>query len=283
MLVAALVLVAQVVALPIQGEETSLLQEQAGLFPASDDEATVESEVNEAIQHQMNQQSMGDIGEDDGSKDSASKWEKRAAAEINAMSKGAIGKIHADEDDTLSQKFQDDIDQAKKMMASPKKKAATESEIEKEADSALKDPANAKQLQEDAEKAELDMQPGVAPVEFIQEREDSDDLGEADDDADEVDDQFQLMGGSTDDIEKAINARIGQQVSQQLGSSGEDYVDGNALQKFEKDKTQAQNFLSAKVKQSAADKIKAQLAEAQKAMEESQASMEEGDEEKVKA
>merc|ERR1711988_157994 len=135
-----------------------------------------------------------------------------------------------------------DIDQAKKMMAGPKKKAETESEIEKEADSALKDPANAKQLQEEAEKAELDMQPGVAvptPLEFIQESEQGDDdtnLGEADEDAedDEDDDGFQLMGGSSDDVAKAINARIAQSVSQQLGSSSTDYVDGNALQQFEK-------------------------------------------------
>merc|ERR1711988_1249545 len=184
-----------------------------------------------------------------------------------------------------------DIDQAKKMMAGPKKKAETESEIEKEADSALKDPANAKQLQEEAEKAELDMQPGVAvptPLEFIQESEQGDDdtnLGEADDDAedDEDDDGFQLMGGSSDDVAKAINARIAQSVSQQLGSSSTDYVDGNALQQFEKDKTEAQKFLSTRAKQSAAYKIKEQLAEAQKAMEQSQASMEEGNEEKTKA
>merc|ERR1719267_439988 len=104
-----IVTVTQVAALPLQ-EETSLLQEQAGLFPGSDDDTTVEAEVNEAIQHEMNVQDMGDIGESEGVGKDASAWEKRAAAEINAMSKGAISKIHAQEDDKLTSKFQADID-----------------------------------------------------------------------------------------------------------------------------------------------------------------------------
>merc|ERR1711939_1144111 len=54
---------------------------------------------------------------------------------------------------SLTSKFQSDIAEAKRQMAGPQKKADTESEIEKEADEALKDPESAQKLKQDAEKA----------------------------------------------------------------------------------------------------------------------------------
>merc|ERR1719421_664895 len=153
----AAVAITAVSALPLQGEETGLLQEKVGgLFSNDDDQHTVEAEVNEAIQHDVNMDSLNDIGESMQLGAGATDWEKKAAADINAMSRSGIAKAQLGEDDTLTAKFQKDIKEAQARLATPKKKVSMESEIEQEADKALKDPTKAKALRAEAEKAELD-------------------------------------------------------------------------------------------------------------------------------
>merc|ERR1711939_526743 len=162
---------------------------------------------------------------------------------------------------SLTSKFQSDIAEAKRQMAGPQKKADTESEIEKEADEALKDPERAQKLKQDAEKAELDIESGGAiPMSFLQEESDTDDaadIGEDDEFGDD-EDSFALMGGSTADVEKAINAQISQKVNLQLGSIPDvSAQDGDALNRFEQDKQEAAKFLAAKPEDKPEDKAKA--------------------------
>jgi len=291
--------VSLVAALPIQGEETNLLQETSGLFPKTDDEATVTAEVNQAIQQDVNLDGLNDIGESLSLKTGASSWEKKAAADINAMSRDGLKNIKT-EQDNLTSKFQEDIAEAKRRLAGPQKKVETESEIEKEADKALKDPQNAQKLKEEAEKAELDMESGVAiPMNFLQEdihTDDEADIGDSDDIGDDngfpdEDSQFALMGGSPEDVEKAINAQITQKVNLQLGSIPVDSEDGASLKQFEEDKAEAQKFVESKPedKEKASADIQKQLAAAQAALKESQEAAteaeqtEEGKEEKEKS
>jgi len=262
-----------VASLPLEGEPSSLLQVSTGLFPQGDDQATVTAEVNEAIQHDVN---MDDIGEAPEIGDHATDWEKKAAADINAMSRGAIAEVNAKVDDPITDKFQRDADEAKKIIAGPKKKATTESEIEREADEALKDPSNAKKLKQDAEKAEVDLESGFipTPVEFIDEGSDQDDdLGEDDDDS-----QFALLGGSEADVAKAITAQITQKVNLQLGNMPDSSEDTAALQTFEEDKAEAEKFLAMKQKKRDANKkIMEEMAAAQKELNQSKESTQELD------
>jgi len=260
-------------ALPLQGQETSLVQleETAGLFPSGDDEATTTSEVQEAIEREVNLAGLhDDIGESMKVSPHASAWERKAAADINAMSRGPISNIHGDENDSLVNKFAADVQEAKARIAGPQKKADKESEIEHQADEALKDPEVAAQLKKNAAAAEVDIETmTVDPFELFQEDEGADDLGEDDDEGD----GFQLMAGSDSDVEKAINAQITDQVNQQIGSIPAPSGDADAMTKFEQDKVQAQKFLAGRVaehKQSASDKIKAQLLAAQKELQEAQ-------------
>jgi len=276
-----------VVSLPLQGEETGLLQEKVGgLFSNDDDQHTVEAEVNEAIQHDVNMDSLNDIGESMQLGAGATDWEKKAAADINAMSRTGIAKAQLGEDDTLTAKFQKDIKEAQARLATPKKKVSMESEIEQEADKALKDPTKAKALRAEAEKAELDLETntaGLGVASFIQEStntddDEDDDLGEDDDD-----EQFQLMGGSDEDVSKAINDAISQKVNLQLGSIPVNTGDDDVMKQFEEDKVEAQKFLDQKAKakkDKANAEIQKQLKEAQAALTQSQA--EEGSEEQRK-
>lgn len=275
------VLAASCVALPLAGQEENLvqLQETAGLFPRNDDESTITAEVSEAIQHDVNMDGLNDIGESMKVGTKASAWEKKAAADIENMTRGAIAKIHGDEDDTLMQKFAADVKDAKAAIAEPQKKVDTESQIEHQADEALKDPNVAAQLKQDAAKAQVDFEGSmpVDPLSFFQEDE-ADDLGEDDEAGDS---QLQLMDGSNDDVEKAINAQITQQVNQQIGSIPAETGDVASMQQFEQDKIQAQKYLAAEAaapKKSASDKIKAQLLAAQSELNEAQATTAEADE-----
>jgi len=270
-----------VLSLPIQGEETSLLQESTGLFHDDDDESTVTAEVTEAIQHDVNMDNLDDIGESLHLSAGATDWEKKATADINAMSRDAIGKINLGEDDKLTSKFEDDVKEAKARLAGPKKQVSSESEIEKEADEALKDPAKAKELKAEAEKAELDLESGAAGVSsFIQEDtnsndDDDDDLGDDDDD-----ERLALLGGSDEDVSNAINAAITQKVNLQLGSIPTDVGDSDTLNKFEEDKVEAQKFLASKPenKEKASAEIQKQLKAAQEALTQSQESDAQADE-----
>jgi len=260
-------------ALPLQGETTGLLQETAGLFPKTDDAATLTSEVDEQIQQQVN---MADVGESPDVGNNANYWEKKAAADINSMSKSEIASVHSTyQDDHLTQQFDEDTKEAAAAMAKPKKQKDTKFEIEKEAETALKDPAKAKALEADAQKAEIDLESTFpSPVAFLQE-----DFADMDSD-DEA--GLQLMDGSDDDVAKAINARISQQVNQQLGSVADaNEQSGQQLKQFEEDKMEASKFLAAKrLRQK--NKIQQQLAEAQKAMAAAQEESQEGNEEKKK-
>lgn len=286
-LLCAAIAITAVVSLPLQGEETGLLQEKVGgLFSNDADQHTVEAEVNEAIQHDVNMNSLNDIGESMQLGADATDWEKKATADITAMSRTGIAKAQLGEDDTLTAKFQKDVKEAQARSAAPKKKVSMESEIEQEADKALKDPTKAKALRAEAEKAELDLETntaGFGVASFIQEStntddDEDDDLGEDDDD-----EQFQLLGGSDEDVSKAINDAISQKVNLQLGSIPVNTGDGDAMKHFEEDKVEAQKFLDQKAK-AKKDKVTAeiqeQLKEAQDALTQSQG--EEGSEEQRK-
>merc|ERR1711968_301650 len=268
-----------VVSLPLQGEETGLLQEKVGgLFSNDDDQHTVEAEVNEAIQHDVNMDSLNDIGESMQLGAGATDWEKKAAADINAMSRSGIAKAQLGEDDTLTAKFQKDIKEAQARLATPKKKVSMESEIEQEADEALKDPTKAKALKAEAEKAELDLETntaGLGVASFIQESTNTDD--------DDDEEQFQLMGGSDEDVSKAINDAISQKVNLQLGPIPVNTGDDDVMKQFEEDKVEAQKFLDQRAKaekDKANAQIQKQLKEAQAALTQSQ--VEEGSEEQRK-
>lgn len=261
------------------------LEERTGLFPSNDDESTVTAEVDAAIQRDVNLAGLHeDIGESMNLGKDASAWEKQTAADINAMSRGAISKIHADEDsDALTQKFAADVKEAKARLAKPKKTASKESQIEHQADEALKDPQVAAQLKKDAEKAEVDLESALpsAPLEFFQEDSGSDELGEDDEDEDGAGAGMQLMSGSQADVEKAINAQITEQVNQQIGSIPTNTGDADSMKKFEQDKIQAEKFLDArkmKRQKAASDQIKAQLLAAQKELTQAQATTAEADE-----
>merc|ERR1711998_429644 len=230
---------------------------------------------------------LDDVGESLQLNAGATDWEKKAAADINAMSRTEISKVELGEDDTLTSKFEEDVKEAKAHLAAPKKQVSTESEIEKEADRALKDPKQAKELKAEAEKAELDLETNTADIvsasSFIQEDTNTDDDDE-DDLGDDDEEQFQLLGGSDDDVTKAITAAITQKVNLQLGSIPVNTGDSDAMQKFEEDRVEAQKFLDTKPesKQKASREIEKQLKAAQEALQQSQESTEaeEGNEEK---
>merc|ERR1719502_176304 len=159
--------------------------------------------------------------------------------------------------------------------------AHKESQIEHQADEALKDPHVAAQLKKNAEKAEVALESALpsAPLEFFQEDSGSDDLGEDDEDEDGA--GMQLMSGSEADVEKAINAQITEQVNQQIGSIPTNTGDADSMKTFEQDKIQAEKFLEGQQKKhdkAASDKIKAQLLAAQKELTQAQATTAEADE-----
>jgi len=124
---------------------------------------------------------------------------------------------------------------------------------------------------------------GLGVASFIQEStntddDEDDDLGEDDDD-----EQFQLLGGSDEDVSKAINDAISQKVNLQLGSIPVNTGDNDVMKQFEEDKVEAQKFLDQKAKakkDKANAEIQEQLKEAQAALTQSQA--EEGSEEQRK-
>jgi len=272
--------IAQAVSFPLQGEEISLLQEvPAGLMPDSADETTVEAEVNAAISHDVNLDSMGqDVGES--MDEHASSWEKKAAADINAMSRDALKRVHVPENDAVVDKFQQDVQAAKMAIATPKQReVSTETDLEREADEELKDPKKAKELLEESAQAEMDL---AGPMSFLQEDEDDD--ADFTDDEDDVD-GLALMGGSDADVEKAIMGQITNKVNTQLGGMPVNSGTTEDLEKFAKDKAEAAQFVStndpakqAKIKTQM--KIKEELKQAQAALTTSQA--EEGDEEQAR-
>jgi len=246
------------------------------LIPDSDDESTVEAEVNAAISHDVNLDSMGqDVGES--MDEHASSWEKKAAADINVMSRDALKRVHVAENDPVVDKFQQDIQAAKMAIATPKqRKVSTETDLEREADEALKDPKKAKELEEESAQAEMDL---AGPMSFLEEDEDVDFT----DDEDDVD-GLALMGGSDADVEKAIMGQITNKVNTQLGSMPVNTGTTEDLAKFTQDKAEAAQFISshdpaAQAKVEAQMKIKEELKQAQAALSTSQAE-EEGDEAK---
>merc|ERR1712054_125008 len=128
-----------------------LIQTAANLFPESDDEKTVESEVDAAIQHDVN---LDDIGETSHVSDSGSEWAKKAQQQIAAMSQSEINKIKsAESDDKITAKLEADVKEAKANMQAPNAKKEKQLEIDEEATAALKDPRNAKALQDAATEA----------------------------------------------------------------------------------------------------------------------------------
>lgn len=243
-----------------------LVQTAADLFPESDDEKTVESEVDAAIQHDVN---LDDIGETSHVSDGGSEWAKEAKQQIAAMSQSEINKVKsAESDDKITAKLEADVKEAKANMQAPNAKKEKQLEIDKEATAALKDPKNAKALQDAATEAELEMQSGAEPVSLIDEHSpnENEDIGEDDDD------EFgtaglNLMGGSDADVMKQINAQIGAKVSNEIGNIPTNTMDTPTLKKLQEDKAQAEQFLDTRQKsESVAAKIKDSLIAAKKAM-----------------
>lgn len=273
-LVAALV-VAQCGALPLAGENVLLqLDSASGLLPNADDEATVDAEVNQAIQRDVNMDTMAKLGEAPKISKNANHWEKNTMAQINAMSASEVAKAKSSTPDKLSSQFAADIQKAKKVMNVPHAKKSKKRMIDQEVHNALTSPKSAKQLSKLAEQAEMDFH-AVSPVALLQEEDQSDDIGE-----DEVeDDNLRLMSGSNADIMKQINAQIGNMVTSKLGSMPIDTSETANLDKFEKDRQGAAEFLQSKPldKEAAKKKIEEELKAAQKDLGESKAKNDDAD------
>ena len=175
------------------------------------------------------------------------------------------------------------MEDAKAREGKPAKLKAKKSEIEMAADKALADPAEHKALREAGEKAELDYNTMIpSAMSLLQEgpEDGADDLGES---------EFALMGGSDNDVAKAINDQINGQVSNQLGQIPTDTGDVDVLQKFEQDQQQASEFVMAQEKHETLKNAKgddlgesddqtktakqAKAEKAKKAMEEAEAAM----------
>jgi len=265
------VLAAQCAAMPLSGENGVLLQENGGLLPKTDDVATVEAEVDQAIRHDVNMDNMAKLGEAPKLDKDASSWEKKAMSQINAMSASEIAKSQSAAPDKLSAKFAADVKHAAKVMHAPGAKKTKKTMIGEEVHQALSNPKDAKKLKKVAEQAELDF--NSAPVAFLQEQREPDDIGE-----DEIeDDHLHLLSGSAADVMKSINEQIGNMVNTKLGAMPADTSGAVNLDKFEKDRQGAAEFLSTKpvdkylAKKNAKKKIEAELKAAQQDLGESQA------------
>jgi len=257
-----LLFVAYGLALPLEGETTSLLDAANGMLPRSDDESTVEAEVSEAIQHDVDM----NVGESRAHEAKGNAWERKTVEAINQMSSHEISQTRTASDDKLTAKLEADVKQAKAALAGPQKRREEKLEVDKEAAQAMKDPKQAKKLRATATQAELEMQATSLPVTLIDESSKGDDLGEDDFGADNL----RLMDGSDSVIMKAIEQQIGSEMSKQIGKVPQaNTVDTATLKKLEQDKTNAEIFLEQKqkdAKAAAAAKIKAQLEAAQEEM-----------------
>jgi len=205
-----LALATQCVALPLFGDDAVMLQESGGgLLPKADDAATVEAEVNQAIQQDVNMGTAEKLGEAPKLGARASTWEKRAMAQINAMSASEIDKSRTAAPDKLSAKFAADVKQASKVLHQPVAKKTKKSMIRDEVAKALASPKQAQKLKQAARQAELDF--ANIPVALVQEQEEPN-IGE-----DAEDDSLHLMDGSDSDVMKAINQQIGTMANDKLG------------------------------------------------------------------
>merc|ERR1719238_2133789 len=276
-------LVAQAAALPLAGDEADA---PIGMFSSDDDEATLTAELDKAIGRVQMGMSANDLGDSASVEDSAgaTDWGKKAANEIENMSKSEMAEIGSvagiSGDDKLLSQFKKDVEDAKARQGKPAKLKAKKSEIEMAADKALADPAEHKALRAAGEKAELDYNTMIpSAMSLLQEgpEDGADDLGES---------EFALMGGSDNDVAKAINDQINGQVSNQLGQIPTDTGNVDVLQKFEQDQQQASEFVKAQgadlgesddqtktAKQAKAEKAKKAMQEAEAAMKASAAAM----------
>jgi len=278
--VLAAALVAQAVALPLEGGEAEL---PTTMFNAGDDEATLTQEVNAAIGRVQTGMSAGaetNLGESAAVNEAGTTdWGKKAQAEIDAMSKSELSEIApSDNDDELTQQFKMDIQNAQRASHKKVSMKPSETAVEQAAAAALKDPKAAASLRAEAEKAELDVSTFIPSATALlqEEPEDDADLGESA--------GVGLMSGSDSDVAKMINEQITAQVNNQLGAIPGDVGSTDMLTQFEQDKAQASEFLEAKdkaKKKAASDKaaaaVKAMLAEAQQHMKSSQELGEGGD------
>merc|ERR1719409_187921 len=239
-LVFALAFVALAAAAPLSGD-VAMLEESDGLLPKADDEATIDAEVNQAIQQDVNMDTTAKLGEVPKLGEGATTWEKKAMAQINSMSSSEIAKTKQAAPSKLDSKFAADIANAEKVMHKPGAKKTKKSMINSAVKKALANPKQAAQLKKAARQAELDF---VNPVALVEEKEEPNDIGE-----DEVeDDHLKLLSGSDSDVMKSINEQIGTMVSDQLGTMPADTSAAATLDKLEKDKQQASQFLDDKAK-----------------------------------
>jgi len=265
------VCLAMATAMPMKGD-VELLDEASGLMPSSDDEATVEAEVDKDIEADVRMNDMGEapkLGKD------SDDWEKKTVAAINGMSSSEIKKSEAAPQDKLSAQFASDVATAQKVMSGPKAKKTKQLKIDEEANAALANPKAAKELKSMAAKAELEISSMVIPNALIQEGKDEDDLGE-----DDLEDNLKLVSGSDADIMKEINEQIGAKVSTQLGESvsktKSDTSKPGLMNKFEQDTQEASKFLMNKdkfahmSKAAARAQVKKDLASAQHELGEAQ-------------
>jgi len=257
----------QCAAAPLEGD-VAMLEESDGLLPKADDEATINAEVNQAIQQDVNMDGTAKLGEIPKLGEGANSWEKKAMAQINSMSSSEIAKTKQAAPSKLDSKFAADIANAEKVMHKPGAKKTKKSMINSAVKKALANPKQAAKLKEAARQAEMDF---VNPVALVEEKEEPNDIGE-----DEVDDDhLALMSGDDSDVMKSINEQIGTMVSDKLGNMPADTAAAATLDKFEKDKQMASEFLADKAKrdQAKADakkKVEEELKSAQQDLGESQ-------------
>merc|ERR1712159_626493 len=261
--------VANVMALPLAGDEAP-----NAMFDDNDDDATLMAEMNKAIGRVQMGMSPDDLGES-ATVDEAGEtdWGKRAKNEIDSMSRSEMAMVPKIGDDRLIDQFKADVANAKNAIKSPMKRQREKAEVEKEAAAALADPKAEAELKAEGEKAELAMQESLpGAMSLLQEAPEDN----ADEDLGESDEEFSLMSGSDDDVAKQINDQLSS-IDTETGSE-------DVLEKFEKDKAQASQFVEAKAAEDAKKKkakaaaLKA-LAEAREAMERATMSAEESSEE----
>jgi len=253
------VLIASATALPLANEE-------AQLVPDGDDQKTAEAEVNAAIEHNIDMSNLsgakglGEVLKGDGGKSS---WAKDTLASINKMSVSEMKAVVPTGEDKNVKQFEADAKAAKAVMAKANKMEAGKKKVSKKKHEKKMSAAQMKKLKAAGEQAEMNLASPVLPVSLLE--TDFNDIGE-----DETDMAgMHLEGGSDAEVQKEINAAIGQQAAQQLGESKVDPAMESNLKKFEQDKVEASRLVETNpvsAKEVARSKAKEQVAAAMKAL-----------------
>jgi len=198
----------------------------AQLVPSDADDKTAEALIDKAIAHTMDMNALkGAKGLGEVAKTESNDYAKETLASINKMSSSELKDAKSSVDDTLSSKFAADAKAAAaliKKAAAQSKKAPTKKHEKKMT------AAQIAKVKAAGRKAEVALSSATIPVDTISMVEN--DFGA---------DDMQLMGGSDADVEKAIEAAIGQKTNSELGETPEEPQAATHLMQFEKDKAEA--------------------------------------------